>query len=79
LAVVGAHTPWFPFEHDVANVRQAANDIDILRQAVVDPPTAALVIAAFAVLYRFHRELTELCVVLGCGAIAALLQPSGVS
>jgi hypothetical protein len=45
----------------------------------VDLPTAALAIAAFAVLYRFHGKLTELYVVLGCGAIAALLQPSGVS
>jgi chromate transporter len=57
----------------------AAIAIDILRQAVVDVPTAALAVAAFAVLYRFHTKLTVLYVVLGCGAIGALLQLSGTA
>jgi len=42
-------------------------------------PTAVLAVAAFAVLYRFHTKLTVLYVVLGCGAIGALLQLSGTA
>jgi chromate transporter len=57
----------------------AAIAIDILRQAVVDVPTALLALAAFAVLYRFHTKLTVLYVVLGCGAVGAVLQLSGAS
>jgi chromate transporter len=52
----------------------AAVTIQILDTSVVDLPTAALAVAAFAVLYRFHGKLTVLYVVLGCGAIGALLQ-----
>src|ERR1700750_2452094 len=29
LVVVGVHTPEFPFEHEVANVRRAAHDLDV--------------------------------------------------
>jgi thiol-disulfide isomerase/thioredoxin len=29
LVVIGVHTPEFPFEHDVENVRQAAKDMDV--------------------------------------------------
>jgi chromate transporter len=52
----------------------AAVTVQILDTSVVDLPTAALAVAAFAVLYRFHGKLTVLYVVLGCGAIGALLQ-----
>jgi len=45
---------------------------------VVDVPTAVLAIGAFAVLCRFHSKLTVLYVVLGCGAIGALLQATVV-
>jgi hypothetical protein len=44
------------------------------RRGVVDVYTAILAVAAFVVLYRFHGKLTVLYVVLGCGAIGALLQ-----
>jgi len=52
----------------------AAIAVDIVGQAVVDVPSAVLAAAAFAILYRFHGKLTVLYVVLGCGAIGALLQ-----
>jgi len=52
----------------------AAIAVDLLGQAVVDLPSAVLAVAAFAVLYRFHGKLTVLYVVLGCGAIGAMLQ-----
>ena len=48
--------------------------IDILEASVVDVPTALLAAAAFAILYRFQTKLTVLFVVLGCGAVGALLQ-----
>jgi chromate transporter len=52
----------------------ASVTVQILDTSVVDVYTAILAVAAFAVLYRFHGKLTVLYVVLGCGAIGALLQ-----
>jgi chromate transporter len=52
----------------------ASVTVQILDTSVVDGYTAILAVAAFAVLYRFHGKLTVLYVVLGCGAIGALLQ-----
>jgi chromate transporter len=56
----------------------AAVTVQILDTSVVDVYTAILAVAAFAVLYRFHGKLTVLYVVLGCGAIGALLQATVV-
>jgi len=52
----------------------AAVTVEIVRETVVDVPTALLAIAAFAVLMRYHDKLTVLFVVLGCGAVGAALQ-----
>jgi chromate transporter len=52
----------------------AAVTVDLVGEGVVDVPSAILALAAFAILYRFHAKLTVLVVVLGCGAIGALLQ-----
>lgn len=52
----------------------AAVAVEIVKETVVDVPTALLAIAAFAVLMRYHDKLTVLYVVLGCGAIGAALQ-----
>jgi chromate transporter len=52
----------------------ASVTVQIVKTSVVDVPTALLAVAAFAVLTRFHGKLTVLYVVLGCGAIGALLQ-----
>ena len=52
----------------------AAVTVQILDTSVVDVPTAILALAAFLVLNRYHGKLTVLYVVLGCGAIGALLQ-----
>jgi chromate transporter len=56
----------------------AAVTIQILDTSVVDAYTAVLAVAAFLVLSRFHGKLTVLYVVLGCGAIGALLQATVV-
>ena len=56
----------------------ASVTIQILDTSVVDVYTAILAVAAFAVLYRFHGKLTVLYVVLGCGAVGALLQATVV-
>lgn len=48
--------------------------IEILRESVVDVPTALLAAGAFLVLYRFQTKLTVLFVVLGSGLIGAGLQ-----
>jgi chromate transporter len=48
--------------------------VDIVETSVVDVHAAILAIGAFLVLTRFHGKLTVLYVVLGCGAIGALLQ-----
>jgi chromate transporter len=48
--------------------------VQILQTSVVDVYTGILAAGAFLVLGRFHSKLTVLYVVLGCGAIGALLQ-----
>ena len=48
--------------------------VQIIDTSVVDVYTGVLAVAAFLVLLRFHAKLTVLYVVLGCGAIGALLQ-----
>ena len=52
----------------------AAVTVEIVDAAVVDVYTAALAVGAFLALNRWHGKLTVLYVVLGCGAIGALLQ-----
>jgi chromate transporter len=52
----------------------AAVTVEILKDSVVDIPTAILAASAFAVLYRFHGKLTVLAVVLGCGVVGAAFQ-----
>jgi len=52
----------------------AAVTVQIVRTSVVDVYTAILAIGAFAILMRLHGKLAVLYVVLGCGAIGALLQ-----
>ncbi len=52
----------------------ASVTVDILETSVVDVYTGILAIGAFLVLTRFHGKLTVLYVVLGSGAIGALLQ-----
>ncbi|HEX2097338.1 MAG TPA: chromate efflux transporter [Solirubrobacterales bacterium] len=52
----------------------AAVTVEIVETSVVDVPTAVLAIGAFLALSRWHGKLTVLWVVLGCGALGALLQ-----
>jgi chromate transport protein ChrA len=52
----------------------AAVGIEIVEASVVDAPSAILAVGAFLVLLRFHGKLMVLWVMLGCGAIGALLQ-----
>jgi chromate transporter len=52
----------------------AAVTVTILDTSVVDVPTAILAVGAFLALNRWHSKLTVVYVVLGCGAIGALLQ-----
>jgi chromate transporter len=52
----------------------AAVTIQIVKTSVVDVYTALIAIAAFGILVRFHGKLTVLYVVVGGGAIGALLQ-----
>jgi chromate transporter len=52
----------------------AAVTVEILDAGVVDGFTAALAVAAFLALNRWHGKLTVLYVVLSCGAIGAALQ-----
>jgi chromate transporter len=56
----------------------AAVTVEIVKTSVVDVYTALLAIGAFAALNRWHSKLTVLYVVLGCGAIGALLQATVV-
>jgi len=56
----------------------AAVTVQILKTSVVDVYTALLAIGAFVALNRWHSKLTVLWVVLGCGAIGALLQATVV-
>jgi thiol-disulfide isomerase/thioredoxin len=39
LVTVGVHTPEFPFEHDVDNVREAAKDMRVDYPIAIDNPT----------------------------------------
>jgi chromate transporter len=55
----------------------AAVTVDILDASIVDVPTAILAVAAFAALNRWHGKFTVVAVVLGCGAVGALLQTTG--
>jgi chromate transporter len=52
----------------------AAVTIELLDASVPDVPSAVIALVAFAVLYRARAKLAVLWVVLGCGAIGALLQ-----
>jgi chromate transporter len=52
----------------------AAVTAEIVKTSVVDVYTAMLAIGAFLALNRWHSKMTVLYVVLGCGAIGALLQ-----
>ena len=52
----------------------AAVTVDIVDAGVTDAYTAALALAAFLALTRWHGKLTVLYVVLGCGLAGALLQ-----
>jgi chromate transporter len=56
----------------------AAVTVEIVKTSVVDVYTAILAVGAFLILNRFHSKLTVLYVVLGCGAIGALLQATVV-
>jgi chromate transporter len=57
----------------------AAVTVDIIDTSVVDVPTAILALGAFLALMRWHGKLSILYVVLGCGAIGAVLQATGVA
>ncbi|HEX6781865.1 MAG TPA: chromate efflux transporter [Solirubrobacterales bacterium] len=52
----------------------AAVTVEIVDAGVVDAYTAALAVAAFLALNRWHGKMTVLYVVLSCGAAGALLQ-----
>ena len=52
----------------------AAVTVEIVKTSVVDVYTAVLAVGAFLALNRWHSKMTVLYVVLGCGAIGALLQ-----
>ena len=52
----------------------AAVTVDIVEAGVVDLFTAALAVAAFLALNRWHGRLTVLWVVLGCGLLGAVWQ-----
>ena len=56
----------------------AAVTVEIVETSVTDVYAAALAIGAFLALNRWHGKLTVLYVVLGCGAIGALLQATVV-
>jgi chromate transporter len=56
----------------------AAVTVQILETSIVDVYTALLAIGAFLALTHWHSKLTVLYVVLGCGAIGALLQATVV-
>jgi chromate transporter len=56
----------------------AAVTVEIVDASVVDGYTAALAVAAFLVLNRYHGKLTVLYVVLGCGLVGVLLQATVV-
>ncbi|MGZ8562715.1 MAG: chromate efflux transporter [Candidatus Limnocylindria bacterium] len=57
----------------------AAVGVEIIETSVVDVPTGMLAVGAFLALNRWQGKLSVLYVVLGAGAIGALLQATGVS
>jgi chromate transporter len=57
----------------------AAVTVEILDASIVDVPTALLALTAFLILNRYHEKTTVLYVVLGCGAIGATLQLTGIA
>jgi chromate transporter len=57
----------------------AAVGVEIVEASVVDFYTAVLAIGAFGVLMRWHGKLTIVAVVLGCGALGALVQLAGLA
>lgn len=57
----------------------AAVGVEIIETSVVDVPTGMLAAGAFLALNRWQGKLSVLYVVLGAGAIGALLQATGVS
>lgn len=52
----------------------AAVTIQILGTSIVDLPSAALAVAAFILLSRFHSKATVVAVVVGCGLVGWALQ-----
>ena len=56
----------------------ASVTVHIVDTSVVDLPTALLAVGAFLALNRWHGKLTVVYVVLGCGAVGALLQATVV-
>ena len=48
--------------------------VDIAETSIVDVPAALIAVAAFAALTRWHSQLTVVWVVLGSGAVGAVLQ-----
>jgi chromate transporter len=52
----------------------AAVTVEVAQAGLVDLGSALLAVAAFLVLYRFHSKLTVLYVMLGAGAVGALIQ-----
>jgi chromate transporter len=56
----------------------AAVTVEIVKTSVVDVYTGALAVAAFVALNRWHAKTTVVYVVLGCGAVGALLQATVV-
>ena len=57
----------------------AAVTIEIIDASVVDGWTAALAVIGFLALNRWHRKLTVLYVVVGCGLVGAGLQLTGLA
>ena len=47
--------------------------------SVVDVPTAVLTVVAFLALNRWHGKLVVVAVVLGCGAVGAVLQVAALA
>ena len=76
--VAVAENPWIrPFLLGVAAAVVgliAAVAIEIGETSIVDVPSALIALAAFVALGRWHGRLTVLWVVLGSGAVGALLQ-----
>jgi len=56
----------------------AAVAVEIIETSVVDAYTAVIAVGAFLALNRWHGKLTIVLVVLGCGALGALVQLAGL-